>query len=84
MFQINSQFEDTQIIATSLEGDTYATVITDKLTHEAMRFNFTAAQLAMIMAFNLHPDGEPDGFEAYYAELEPLLIGVPVHLRPIP
>lgn len=84
MFHIDSTFEDIRIIATSQDNCGYEALISDSLSGDSASLHLTAKQLSMIMAFNLHPDGEPLGFESFYAELEPLIAHLPRALRPIP
>lgn len=84
MFHIDATFEDTRLIATSKDGHGYDAILTDNLTGAQFTLPLKTAHLAMVLAINLHPDGEPDGFEAMYAELEPLLLDCPLVCRPIP
>lgn len=84
MFHIDTTFEDTRIIATSLEGHDYDVLIADNLSGQAGEFKLTATQLSMVLAINLDKDGTPAGYEEFYKQLEPLFSGAPSELRPIP
>lgn len=85
MFIIDATFEDTRIHAQSETGHEYSCQFSDNLTGEiADTVTLTAQQLSYVMQFNLHPDGEPLGFEKMYEELEPIFKDWPTHLRPIP
>lgn len=84
MFTIRATFEDTHITATSAAGHTYTVGVHDALTYESRVVELTAQQLSYVLQFNLHPDGEPTGFEQMYQELEPIFKDWPNHLRPIP
>lgn len=85
MFHVDMTFEDTRIIADLREGvNLYTTLVHDNLTNESKVIDLTPQQLAMVFAFNMDNNGEPEGFEQMYVELEPLFVGWPVHLRPIP
>ena len=84
MFHVDVQFEDMRLIAHSVDGSVYDTTITDGLTGADRNLNLTALQLSYILQFNLHNNGEPEGFKKMYVELEPLFIGWPNSVRPIP
>jgi len=84
MFHVDCTFEDTRIIASSNDGKIYETTISDKLDGDFRSITLTAKQLGMIFAFNMDNDGEPEGFEQMYKELEPLFTDWPYNLRPIP
>lgn len=85
MFRVTLIAQDLQFEAKSYDdGRTYRCVITDIPTLESHELVLTPQDVADIVAFNMHRDGEPDGFEAMYARLEPKLTGLPCNLRPIP
>jgi hypothetical protein len=84
MFHIDATFEDTRIIATSLEGHDYTVLIADNLSGQTGELKLTSKQLSMIFAINLDIDGTPAGYEEFYKQLEPLFEGTPKELRPIP
>lgn len=84
MFHIDTTFEDTRIIATSFEGHDYNVLIADNLSGQTRELKLTAEQLSMILAINLDSNGTPAGYEEYYKQLEPLFVGTPKELRPIP
>lgn len=84
MFHIDATFEDTRIIATSLEGPEYNVLVSDNLSGQTRELKLTAEQLSMILAINLDEDGTPPGYEEFYRQLEPLFKGIPKELRPIP
>lgn len=84
MFHIDTTFEDQRIIAMSHDGHSYDVTITDSLSGDFRNVLLTALQLSYIMAFNLHSDGEPEGYEKMYEELTPIFVGWPQTVRPIP
>lgn len=85
MFHIDATFEDIRIIATSQEGHEYDVILADGNTGETGELKaLSASHLGMILAFNLNSNGEPEGFEQFYAALEPILAHLPRELRPIP
>jgi hypothetical protein len=84
MFHIDATFEDTRMIARSEDGHTYQVMLSDSDTLNTHGLELTQEQLAMVMAFNLHNDGEPQGYEKFYEVLEPLLVDCPPECRPIP
>ena len=84
MFHIDATFEDMRMIARSDDGNTYQVLLSDADTTETHELTLTHEQLAMVMAFNLHNDGEPQGHEDSYKVLEPLLVNCPPECRPIP
>jgi hypothetical protein len=84
MFHVDLTFEDTRIIANSDTGSDYIVTISDNHSGVAKVIHLTSKQLGMIFAFNMDYNGEPEGIEQFYAELEPLFVGWPVELRPIP
>jgi hypothetical protein len=85
MFNLDLTFEDLRILARSNTGiGDYDCTVSDAYSGETRLIQLTPKQLQMIIAFNLDRDGEPEGFEQYYAELEPIFEGWPTNLRPIP
>lgn len=85
MFRIDATFEDCCIHAMSPDGKEFKLQVSDNHTGEiADDITITAEQLSYIVQFNLHPDGEPAGFEKIYESLEPLFKDWSVNLRPIP
>lgn len=88
MFNIDATFEDCRIQAQAQNegrvGTDWQATITDNHTGKSKVTVLTPAQLSMVLAFNLDPNGEPDGFEAFYLELEPIFKDWPIELRPIP
>jgi len=84
MFHIDMTFEDMRIVANSDHGFTYDTKFHDNLTGESRSINLSAEQLSFVMQINLHLDGERDGCDKMYDELEPLFKDFPNNLRPIP
>lgn len=84
MFHVDLTFEDCRIVASSSNGKKYLTTVTDNFTGEQKAVQLTSKQLAMVFAINMDCNGEPEGFEGYYAELEPVFAGWPNNLRPIP
>jgi len=85
MFHIDATFEDIRIIAQSQEGHEYDVILADGNTGKQDTLKcLSASHLAMIFAFNLDINGEPEGFEQFYAALEPVLAHLPRELRPIP
>jgi len=85
MFHVDLTFEDMRIVAQSPDGATYHTKFLDNLTgQERVILNLSSNHLRMIFAFNMDNNGEPEGFEKFYEELEPLFVGWPIELRPIP
>ena len=84
MFHINTTFENTHIIATSIEGHDYNVLIANSLNGQTEELKLTATQLSMVLAINLDKDGTPTGYEEFYRQLEPLFKDVPPSLRPIP
>jgi len=86
MLHIDATFEDMRIIASSTGQDdgTWAVTIFDSCTGQKAGLIISYQQLTMILAFNLDPNGEPEGFEKFYEELNPLFVGWPCNLRPIP
>ena len=84
MFRVNCTFEDLHINAYSADGKEYVTTISDAWGGEHKTITLTALQLSYIFAFNMDLDGEPEGFEKMYKSLEPLFVGWPNTLRPIP
>lgn len=83
MFHIDAQFEDSRIIAHSLDGANYDVLISDNFTGDQREVMLTPLQLSYIMAINLDNDGEPEGVADMYVELEPIFKDWPNHLRPI-
>ena len=85
MFHIDCTFEDCRIIATSKDGITYDGTVYDNASGESRSLPTVASDVVQrILAFNLHPDGEPEGFKESYKILEPLFADWPNNLRPIP
>jgi hypothetical protein len=84
MFHVDCTFEDMRIIGDSEEGDIYTIEISDNHTGKHKVISITSKQLSYILAFNLDNGGEPEGFEKMYEELEPLFVGWPIELRPMP
>lgn len=84
MFNVDMTFEDTRIMATSEDGREYNVVVHDNFTGESKSVKLSSKQLGMVFAFNMDANGEPEGFEKMYEELEPIFAGFPNHLRPIP
>lgn len=85
MFHVDMTFEDIRIIADMREKvGIYTTILHDNLTGESRSLDLTPKQLGYVFAFNMDNNGEPEGFEKMYQELEPLLVGIPLNLRPIP
>lgn len=84
MFHIDTTFEDVRIIAHSASGHEYQVVLVGRVSGQMHEMVLSAAQVSMVMQFNLHPDGEPEGFERFYEVLEPLLGDCPAACRPIP
>ena len=72
MFHIDATFEDIRIIATNTTGtigSTWQVNIVDGLTGQTKQVELTYQQLNMVLAFNLDPNGEPEGFEKFYEEI---------------
>lgn len=84
MFHIDATFEDLRITATSEDGTIYNTTFVDNLEGLSRTIALPAEQLTMILAFNLHCDGEPEGYEKFYTVLEPIFKDWSNNLRPIP
>lgn len=84
MFHVDLTFEDCRILATSTDGKSYEATFTDSLSGDFRNLTITAKQLGMIFAFNMDNDGQPEGFEKFYEELEPIFAGWPNTVRPIP
>ena len=88
MFHIDATFEDLRMIAGQVPGGEsglqYSVEFHDNRTGISRTEVFSASHLGMIFAINLKPDGAPEGVEDMYEELEPLLVGWPQELRPIP
>jgi len=84
MFIIIGEFEDMAFNAKSGDGKTWTVSFTDVFTKQARVEELTALQLSYVVQFNLHEDGEPEGFEKMYEALEPIFKSWPTHMRPIP
>lgn len=85
MFKVTLIAQDLQFEARSYDdGHTYRCVITDIPTLESYELVLTPQDVSDIVAFNMHRDGEPEGFEKMYERLEPKLASLPINLRPIP
>jgi len=84
MFILAGTFEDIRFNAKSDTGHQWTASFCDGLTGEQRVVEMTALQLSYVVQMNLHLDGEPEGFEKMYESLEPLFVGWPNHLRPIP
>jgi hypothetical protein len=83
MFKINATFELQTISATSEDGSMWETAISFD-SQPAHTIMLSHDQLGWLMQFNLHPDGEPEGHEAKRASLEPMFVGIPRELWPLP
>jgi len=88
MFIIDATFEDMRIQATALDegrvGTDWQVTFTDNHKGGSKIEVLTPEQLTMVLAFNLHPEGEPEGFKQMYEVLEPIFKDYPINLRPIP
>lgn len=87
MFYIDATFEDLRLIATSTQfGANYNVRLIDNLSGEESMVPLTDEQLQMVLAFNLHADGEPDDYRHFYDVLEPIFLEykVSANCRPIP
>lgn len=72
MFSIKAQFELSGIEATSPDGSNWdATFTMDGEKSESVKL--ASQDLLDIIAINMHPDAEPEGFQAMYDRLTPKL-----------
>ena len=88
MFHIDATFGDLRMTARQVPSEQpepqYSVEFHDNMTGISRAEVVSISHLSMIFAINFHPDGTPEGIEDMYKELEPLLIGWPQELRPIP
>lgn len=85
MFKVQLTAQDLLFHAASTDdGRTYECLIIDIPTGEKATITLEPQDVADIVAFNMHRDGEPEGFAAMYERLEPKLGHLPINLRPIP
>lgn len=87
MFSISATFEDLTLTLLSQDGFEYTGTIADRLTEESRTVKLSAQEVSDILAFNLDPDGAPEGWGVMYARLEPTLARLGIAsgpLRPIP
>jgi sorbitol-specific phosphotransferase system component IIA len=85
MFHIDATFEGNRLIADSNDGQNWAVqthCILNNKVGSVIQMNHR--QLTHVLAFNLHPDGEPEGHEQMRAEVEPLYAGEEIDTIPLP
>lgn len=83
MFHFDVTMEDCRLIADG-NGYSYVARFYDNLSGQSVERIISAEQLSSILAIAIHPNGQPQGYEDMYWDLEPVFKDMPKECRFIP